>query len=97
MNATDETLKLFTTRMRQLVLQYKQLKRQNAEMAAAIEDRDATLRQMQEELVQARKDYESLKMAKMVTLSDVDVEGAKARVARLIREVNKCITLLSEK
>lgn len=97
MNATDETLKLFTTRMRQLVLQYKQLKRQNAEMAAAIEERDATLRQMQEELVQARKDYESLKMAKMVTLSDVDVEGAKARVARLIREVNKCITLLSEK
>lgn len=97
MNATDETLKLFTTRMRQLVLQYKQLKRQNAEMAAAIEERDATLRQMQEELAQARKDYESLKMAKMVTLSDVDVEGAKARVARLIREVNKCITLLSEK
>lgn len=97
MNANDETLKLLTTRMRQLVLQYKQLKRQNAELAAAIGERDATLKAMQEDLVQARKDYESLKMAKMVTLSDVDVEGAKARVARLIREVNKCITLLSEK
>ncbi len=97
MNANDETLKLLTTRMRQLVLQYKQLKRQNAELAAAIGERDATLKAMQGELVQARKDYESLKMAKMVTLSDVDVEGAKARVARLIREVNKCITLLSEK
>lgn len=97
MNASDKTLNLFTTRMRQLVLQYKQLKKQNAEMAAALEERDATLKAMQEDLAQARRDYESLKMAKMVTLSDVDVEGAKARVARLIREVNKCITLLSEK
>lgn len=97
MNASDKTLNLFTTRMRQLVLQYKQLKKQNAELAAALEERDATLKAMQEDLAQARRDYESLKMAKMVTLSDVDVEGAKARVARLIREVNKCITLLSEK
>lgn len=97
MNASDKTLNLFTTRMRQLVLQYKQLKNQNAELAAALEERDATLKAMQEDLAQARRDYESLKVAKMVTLSDVDVEGAKARVARLIREVNKCITLLSEK
>lgn len=97
MNAKDETLNLLTTRIRQLIIQYKELKKQNAAMAAALDERDATLKRMQEELVQSRKDYESLKMAKMVTLSDVDVEAAKARIGRLIREVNSCINLLSQK
>lgn len=97
MNAKDETLNLLTTRIRQLIIQYKELKKQNAAMTAALEERDATLKRMQEELVRSRKDYESLKMAKMVTLSDVDVEAAKARIGKLIREVNSCINLLSQK
>lgn len=97
MNAKDETLNLLTMRIRQLIIQYKELKKQNAAMTAALEERDATLKRMQEELVQSRKDYESLKMAKMVTLSDVDVEAAKARIGKLIREVNSCINLLSQK
>lgn len=97
MNAKDETLNLLTTRIRQLIIQYKELKKQNAAMAVALEERDATLKRMQEDLVQSRKDYESLKMAKMVTLSDVDVEAAKARIGKLIREVNSCINLLSQK
>ena len=32
----------------------------------------------------------------MLEITDGDLDGAKKRVARLIREVNKCITLLSE-
>ena len=33
----------------------------------------------------------------MIEVSDVDVEKAQQRLAKLIRDVNKCITLLSEK
>jgi hypothetical protein len=36
-------------------------------------------------------------MAKMLEITDGDLETAQKRVAKLIREVNKCITLLSEK
>ena len=36
-------------------------------------------------------------MAKMIEISDRDLEGAQKRLAKLIRDVNKCITLLSEK
>ena len=32
----------------------------------------------------------------MMEISDGDLEGAKERVAGLIRSINKCITLLSE-
>ena len=33
----------------------------------------------------------------MLEVTDGDMEGAQKRVAKLIRDVNKCITLLSEK
>ena len=49
----------------------------------------------QEKLSQAEHDYNSLKMAKMMTISDADMEATQKRVAKLIRDVNKCITLLS--
>lgn len=32
----------------------------------------------------------------MMEISDGDIESAKRRLSGLIREVNKCITLLSE-
>ena len=35
-------------------------------------------------------------MAKMMTITDGDLEAAKARVQKMIREVNKCITLISD-
>jgi hypothetical protein len=35
-------------------------------------------------------------MAKMIEITDGDLEDAKARVAKMIRDVNKCIALLSD-
>ena len=59
--------------------------------------REKEIKQLREELSQAEVDYNSLKMAKMLEITDGDMEGAQKRVAKLIRAVNKCITLLSEK
>ena len=52
---------------------------------------------LEEKLAQAQSDYDSLKMAKMMTISDNDMEATQKRIAKLIRDVNKCITLLGEK
>ena len=62
-----------------------------------VDKRDEEIKQLKAQLVQAQNDYNSLKMAKMLEITDGDLEGAKKRVAKLIRDVNKCITLLSEK
>ena len=35
-------------------------------------------------------------MAKMMTITDGDLEAAKARVQKMIREVNKCIAIMSD-
>ncbi len=92
----SNTLKLFKTRMRQLILQYKDTKKENEELYAMVDLREKEIQQLKEQLDQSRKDYQSLQMAKMIEITDGDMDAAKKRIAGLIREVNKCITLLSD-
>ena len=92
----SNTLKLFTTRMRQLILQYQATKKENEELYAMVDLREKEVQQLKEQLDQARKDYQSLQMAKMIAITDGVMDATKKRIAGLIREVNKCITLLSD-
>ena len=80
-----------------MILQYEALKNENDELYALVEQREQEIKQLQEKLSQTEADYNSLKMAKMLEVTDADMETAQKRVAKLIRDVNKCITLLSEK
>ena len=97
MNANEKILNTFATRVRQMILQYEALKKENDELYALVDQREQEIKQLQSELSQAEADYNSLKMAKMLEVTDGDMETAQKRVAKLIRDVNKCITLLSEK
>lgn len=97
MNANEKILNTFATRVRQMILQYEALKKENDELYALVDQRGQEIKQLQGELSQAEADYNSLKMAKMLEVTDGDMETAQKRVAKLIRDVNKCITLLSEK
>ena len=95
MSADEKTINTFATRVRQLILAFGKLKQENAELYEMVDERDAQIKALQEKLSQAEHDYNSLKMAKMMTISDADMEATQKRVAKLIRDVNKCITLLS--
>jgi predicted RNase H-like nuclease (RuvC/YqgF family) len=96
MNQSEKVLSTFQTRVRQMLLRYQDLKKENADLFAMTDGLEKRIRQLEEELSQKEKDYESLKMARMITIVDKDLDGAKERVARLIRDVNKCIAVLSD-
>ncbi|MCI6074810.1 MAG: hypothetical protein MR712_05420 [Bacteroidales bacterium] len=96
MDAKEKTLTTFSTRVRQLILQLRELKAENNELYAMVDERDKKIKELESQVAQKQTEYESLKTAKMLEITDGDLDGAKKRVARLIREVNKCITLLSE-
>ena len=96
MEANEKTLTLFTTRIRQLILQFKEVKKENADLYAMVEKAEQEVKDLQAKLTQKDNDYNALKMAKMMTITDGDLEAAKARVQKMIREVNKCITLVSD-
>ena len=59
--------------------------------------RDAEIADLKAELELWQAEYDNLKLTKMLEITDGDMETAQKRVAKLIRDVNKCITMLSEK
>lgn len=96
MSSNQESILAFETRVRQMILHFKQLKQENAELRAQIEKGKQEISALQAKLTQADNDYNSLKMAKMMQITDGDLEDAKARVQKMIRNVNKCIAILSD-
>ena len=97
MTAEEKTIALFATRVRQMMLLYDRVCKENEllkqELAKCNEERE----KLTEQLKTRQEDYDSMMTAKMLQVSEGDMEAAKARLAKLIRSVNKCITLLSEK
>ena len=96
MSANEQTILAFETRVRQMILHFKQLKKENQDLLAQIEKGKQEINDLQAKLTQADNDYNSLKMAKMMQITDGDLESAKARVQKMIRNVNKCIAILSD-
>ncbi|WP_314826916.1 hypothetical protein [Segatella baroniae] len=97
MESAEKRLNTFSTRVRQMIIQYQAMKDENAGLYEMVDERDAKITLLEEQLKQAKQEYDNLKMARMIEISDTDMEGAKKRLSKLIRDVNKCITLLSEK
>ena len=95
MNPNEKALSTFETRVRQMILRFQELKKENQELYSIVEKNEQAIKDLQDKLTQADNDYNSLKMAKMMEITDGDLEGVKARISKMIREVNKCITILS--
>ena len=96
MNPNEKALATFETRVRQMILRFQELKKENQDLLSLVEKKEQDIKELQARLTQADNDYQSLKMARMLEITDGDLESAKARVAKMIREVNKCITILSD-
>ena len=96
MTSNEQTIATFQTRVRDLLQRFQELKQENADLYAMVEKNEQDMKQLQAKLAQADDDYNALKMAKMMEITDGDLESAKARVAKLIRDVNKCIAILSD-
>ena len=96
MSSNNQSLTTFETRVRQMILRFQELKKENEHLLALVEKNGQDIQDLQAKLTQADHDYNSLKMAKMMEITDGDLEGAKTRLTKLIRDVNKCIAILSD-
>jgi predicted nucleic acid-binding Zn-ribbon protein len=96
MTANEKTLATFETRLRQMILRFQELKKENQELYDMVSKNEQDINQLRAKLEQQQSDYQSLKMAKMIEISDGDLSGAKERLSKLIRDVNKCIAILSD-
>ena len=94
MTQNEKVLAAFEGRVRQLILRFQELKKENEELYVMVSKNEEEIKTLQDKLSRSEQDYNALKMARMVEITDGDLQGAKDRLARLIREVNKCISML---
>ena len=95
MNPNEQTLVTFETRVRQMILRFLELKKESNDLRASIAKNEETIKQLKDQVAQADQNYNALKMARMIEVSDGDLEKAKQRLSKLIRDVDKCIGIMS--
>lgn len=96
MSSTDKSLTSFETKVRQLILRYQDLKKENQNLYQLVEKNGQDIKELQKLLRQSEHDYQSLKLARMLEVSSGDLDKARARVAKMIRDINKCIAIMSD-
>ncbi len=96
MTQNEKVLATFQTRVRQLILRFQEMKKENEDLYAIVKEDEQKIERLEAKLAQSERDYQSLKMAKMMEITDGDLKDSKERLAHLIREVNKCIAVLSD-
>ena len=93
--AERQKLKMFDAKVRNLLASYVALQRENTDLYEELDKKEEEIRSLQEQVQQYKKDYNNLKLAKMIEISDTDIKDAKQRITNLVREVNNCINLLN--
>ena len=95
---TEEGKKLidrFETNLRHLMYLHDTLKRENAELRQQLQLKEDECKQVAESYKALEISYARLKTAATIRLQAGDVKETKRRLSRLVREVDKCITLLN--
>lgn len=91
----ESALRIFETRVRQLILKYQELEKENQELYAMVDEKDQALKVVSAENKKLKADYDDLKLAKMIDINSQELGDAKNKVAKLIRDIDKCIALLN--
>ena len=86
----------FEGKLHLLIHQYKQKTEQNNELTRKIEEKENALKELQMRCTALENSYNNLKQAKIISLSDSGIEGAKEKISRLVREIDRCIESLKK-
>ena len=96
-NKYEGLIHAFETKLRKLISEYKLLLEKNSLLKAELERKQTDLMQAHQEILELRKNYDHLQMAKnMMGGSDVEKAESKQQIAKMVREIDKCLALLDE-
>ena len=96
MTENDEKLLAeFEIRMRQLMYLCDTLKEENALLKQQLTQRSVTIESLTSEVEELKAKYDNLKFVKSFSSENKDdTLQAKKRLSKLVRDVDKCITML---
>ena len=91
----DKLLVDLEVRIKQVLFLCDSLKEENSRLKSEIHARQEQVDTVVNDLKNLKAKYDNLKTARTITAASVDVEVAKDKLSKLVREVDKCINLLT--
>ena len=95
-NRYEELIHAFETRLRKLISEYKSLQEQNSLLKDELERKQTDLMHAHQEVLELRKNYDHLQTARSLGRSETEKDESKQRIAKMVREIDKCLALLDE-
>ncbi|MFL1683812.1 MULTISPECIES: hypothetical protein [Bacteroidales] len=83
-------------KIRELMRRHEELKERAEAMEMHIAEQSEEISALRKELEEMNIKYRNLKTAKGLAFGDSDVREARNRFNKLVREIDKCISLLNE-
>ncbi len=95
MTGNDTTIiNEFEGKLHLLIHEYKQKIELNNELSRQIAEKENALEELRMRCTALESSYNNLKQARIISLSDSGIEGAKEKITRLVREIDRCIESL---
>ena len=76
--------------------EYQSLQEQNAELKTELERKHTDLMHAHQDVLELRKSYDHLRIARNLGISQEDRNESKQRINKMVREIDKCLALLDE-
>lgn len=95
-NRYEELINAFEKRLRKLISEYKSLQEQNAILKAELDRKQTDLMHAYQEVLELRKNYDHLQIARNLGGSEAEKAESKQRITKMVREIDKCLALLDE-
>lgn len=96
MSNIEHEIMAFATTVRHLLLKYEKMEEELCDIKSRLADEERKSKEMELLATAAKHDYDMLKSARIIELTNNDLDETRKRVNKLIRDVEKCITLLTE-
>jgi hypothetical protein len=96
MTTVDEfAIEKLESKLDRLMEAYTQLIKENQQLRTTIVQQSVELDNLQKQHTLLGQSYTDLKLAKAISIEDLDIQSAQKRLAKLVREVEQCIALLN--
>jgi hypothetical protein len=95
-NRYEELIHAFEQKLRKLISEYKSLQEQNTLIKAELERKQTDLMTAHQEILELRKNYDHLQIARNLGGSEAEKAESKQRITKMVREIDKCLALLDE-
>ena len=95
-NRYADLIREFESNIRKLISEQKALREKNATLAAELDGKKIDLMEAHKEILDLQKEYKLLQTANGLGGSDENRRNSRQHLNKIVREIDKCLALLSE-